>query len=140
MNIEKKGGFTLLEVIIVIIIVGVMASLALPRLFSTIEYSRSTEAFASIASVRSSMERCYLRRNNTYAACNVFANLDLQDPGTSPGSNFTYTWPVVPTASTYTLRATRTAANGGDNASQINVQNNGATITRSGTTVFAGVN
>ena len=51
MRHANKKGFTLLEIIIVIIIVGVLASLALPRFFSTVEYSRSTEALASLTSV-----------------------------------------------------------------------------------------
>ena len=56
----NRKGFTLLELIIVIVIVGVLASLALPRLFSVIEGSRATEALSTIASIRSAMERCYL--------------------------------------------------------------------------------
>ena len=54
-----KKGFTLLELIIVIVIVGVLASLALPKLFSVIVGARSTEAIATIATIRSAMERCY---------------------------------------------------------------------------------
>ena len=61
-----KKGLTLLELIIVIIIVGVLTGLALPRLFSFIESSRATEAISTIAILRSAMERYYLMNNGSY--------------------------------------------------------------------------
>ena len=61
LTLKRKKGFTLLEIIIVVIIVGVLASLALPRLFSTVEYSRSTEALAAIGSMRSAMD-CVVKK------------------------------------------------------------------------------
>ena len=69
---KNKSGFTLLEIMIVVIIVGVLAALALPRLFGTIEYSRSTEAFSAFASIRSSMERCYLEHRD-FTGCGLEA-------------------------------------------------------------------
>ena len=37
MKLDKnKSGFTLLEIIIVIIIIGILASLALPKFFKTV--------------------------------------------------------------------------------------------------------
>lgn len=140
MNLTKNTkGFTLLEIIIVIIIVGVLASLALPRFFATVEYSRSTEALASLGSIRQSMERCYLQRNGSYASCGTFASLDLTDPGLSPNAHFAYSWPVVPTAANYTIRATRNAVEGGDSTSRVDIIQTGAVITRSGTGVFIGM-
>jgi prepilin-type N-terminal cleavage/methylation domain-containing protein len=104
---NKKSGFTLLEIIIVIIIVGVLASLALPRLFATVEYSRSTEATNSFTAVRGSMERCYLKNGN-YARCVNFADLDAMDPGASPGAHFSYGITSYDAANqSYTITATR---------------------------------
>ena len=50
----------ILIAILVIIIVGVIASLALPRFFELIEYSISTEALAAMGAIRQAMERCNL--------------------------------------------------------------------------------
>ena len=47
-TLKRKKGVTLLEIIIVVIIIGVLASLALPRLFSTVEFSRSAEAIGGV--------------------------------------------------------------------------------------------
>lgn len=136
---SNKSGFTLLEIIIVIIIVGVMASLALPRLFSTVEYSRSTEALSAIASIRSSMERCYLQRSGTYAGCDVFGNLDVTNPATSPGAHFGTYAITSASATDYTITGTRNTVDGGNTAHTVVVAQTGTVISRSGTNAFSGL-
>lgn len=89
----KKSGLTLLELVIVIIVIGVLASLALPRLFSVIEGSRAAEAIANIASIRSAFERCYLINNGSYEYChlnNGGYTVDIEDPSNSAGAHFSY--------------------------------------------------
>lgn len=154
MNIQKiknnKSGFTLLEIIIVIIIIGVLASLALPRLFSSIEFSRSTEAFATLGTIRKAMERCYLMNNQSYDTnCVSFANLDIGDPsaafGSVAGAHFDYTFTstnfAVPIDSGFGLTATRVALDGGTVGDTIEIeQDNGlATISRRGTSAFLSI-
>ena len=136
MNLNRKSGFTLLEIIIVIIIVGVLASLALPRFFSTVEFSRSTEALASMSSLRQSVERCYLSQGGTYAGCTVGV-LDIQNPQNSPGAQFTYT--ITAVAAAYTIAAQRNTVNGGDGGSRIFVIQTTTGVSRSGTGVFIGI-
>ncbi|NQT75968.1 MAG: prepilin-type N-terminal cleavage/methylation domain-containing protein, partial [Candidatus Omnitrophica bacterium] len=53
----SKKGFTLLEVLIVVIIIGILASIAMPQYISTIEKARSGEAVANIGSLRTSLDR-----------------------------------------------------------------------------------
>lgn len=138
MNIKQKSGFTLLEVIIVIIIVGVLASLALPRFFRTIEFSRSTEAFSGLQVLRGGMERCYLGRNFVYTNCTPISTLDVEDPGASPNAHFTYAV-SSPTSTGYTLTATRTTRDGGSAGDQIFVTQTSAIVTRGGTSAFSGI-
>jgi prepilin-type N-terminal cleavage/methylation domain-containing protein len=135
---KNTRGFTLLEIIIVIIIVGVLASLALPRFFSTVEFSRSTEALASLTALRQSMERCYLSHNGSYASCSVLTNLDLEDPGASPNAHFTYAL-GTPGTNAYTLTATRLSRDGGDAASTIQITQDASSVTRRGTSKFSGI-
>ena len=138
MNIHTMRGFTLLEIIIVIIIVGVLASLALPRFFRTVEYARSTEALNSMGSIRQSMERCYLQRNGSYSNCNTFNNLDLTNPGTSPNAHFAYAFSGA-SAVGYTITATRNTLEGGDGTSTVVVTQTATMVTRSGTGAYSGI-
>ena len=106
---NNKSGFTLLEIIIVIIIVGVLASLALPRLFNTIEFSRSTEALNVIGGLKRGADRCALANEAQLGAANwntcvSWDQLATQDPGAVPGAAFTYVvafaapdWSVIAT-------------------------------------------
>ncbi len=132
---KNKQGFTLLEVVIVIIIVGVLAGLALPLFFKTVEYARGTEALASLSAVRQAMERCYVQKN-TYVDCSDFTNLYLEDPGTASNAHFSYSFVGV-TGTTYTIRATRNTLDGGTAGDQINLTLDGTIVTRSGTSAFA---
>ena len=134
---RNTQGFTLLEIIIVIIIVGVLASLALPRFFKTVEYSRGTEALTSLNAIRQSMERCYLQRND-YTNCNSFGNLDLEDPATSPNNHFTYAFTAAGLNS-FTITATRNTRDGGVVTDTVVLANDGTIITRSGTGAFSGI-
>ena len=138
MGLKKDcRGFTLLEIIIVIIIIGSLASLALPRFFKTIEYSRSVEAFASLAAIRQAVERCYLQRSS-YVNCGDFGNLDLENPGNSPNNHFTYSFSGLG-VTTYTIIATRNTREGGNGSDAISLTNDGVIITRSGTGAFSGI-
>jgi prepilin-type N-terminal cleavage/methylation domain-containing protein len=91
----KKSGFTLLEVIIVIIIIGVLASLALPKLFSIIEGVYAAEVISMMSTIRSAMERCYLMSNQSYLSCNSYSLIGLEHPSFNPGSHFSYFQPSV---------------------------------------------
>ena len=124
MKLNKNKGFTLLEIIIVVIIVGVLASLALPRLFSTVEFSKSSEAMASFSSIRGSLDRCHLRKG-TYDSCNDFTKLDIDDPEDITGAHFTYT--IGSTSATeYQITATRTAFDSGNAGDYIHLHLNTA--------------
>ena len=129
---QNKSGFTLLEIIIVIIIVGVLASLALPRFFATVEFSKSAEALNAMGVIRQSLERCFLVTPNTYVGCNLDTglgvnNLDIADPGLSPGTRFTYVVSVQG-ANGYVITATRNNTDGGDGVSTIVLTQNNLAV------------
>lgn len=92
---RSKAGFTLLELIIVIIIVGVLTSLAVSRIFTSIERAKAVEAMTTLATLRSSMERCMLKNNDGDGLCFMSSitndnELDIDDPADAPGSRFFY--------------------------------------------------
>ena len=137
MNMKNKKGFTLLEIIIVIIIVGVLASLALPRFFSTVEYSRSTEALNALGVIRKSVVRCGMVNDNVNG-CDSFGAIDIDDPGSEPGAHFTYSIAVT-AANAFTVTATRNTVNGGTSGDTVALSVSGTGQTRSGTTAFASI-
>jgi prepilin-type N-terminal cleavage/methylation domain-containing protein len=61
------GGFTLVELAVVVVIIGVLAAFAVPRFLSSVERSKAAEAFNYLSTVHSSMER-YHARQDTYAS------------------------------------------------------------------------
>lgn len=86
---HKARGFTILELIIVVIIVGVLASLALPKMTLMIERVRITEGVGMLTQMRSYMERCYLMNNQSYSACSNAATVaDLTAVTQVPNSHF----------------------------------------------------
>ncbi|HRZ40214.1 MAG TPA: prepilin-type N-terminal cleavage/methylation domain-containing protein [Candidatus Omnitrophota bacterium] len=92
---DRSKGFTLLELIIVIVIVGVLTSLALPRLFKLVETSRIVEAQVQISSIRSALERHYLMtggydRPQGWGQASDWEYLGIEDPDLAPGAHFEY--------------------------------------------------
>jgi len=72
-----RKGFTLLELVIVIIIVAVLAGLGIPQFMKTVERAKSAEGVATLGTLRSSQLRYYAEWN-TYTS--TIANLDVAAP------------------------------------------------------------
>lgn len=70
-------GFTLVELAVVVVIIGVLAAFGVPRFLESVERSKASEAFGYLAAVRSAQER-YQAREGKYSA--DVTNLDIQAP------------------------------------------------------------
>lgn len=65
-GIKSKTGFSLVELAVVVVIIGVLAAFAVPRFRASVERSKAAEAFNYLAAVQAAQER-YHARQSTYA-------------------------------------------------------------------------
>lgn len=71
---KKSSGFTLLELIIVVIVIGILASIALPRYLQVAEKGRMAEAKSLLGALRSAQLR-YVAAKSHFT--NNLADLDI---------------------------------------------------------------
>jgi len=103
----NKKGFTLLEVMIVVIIVGILSSVALPQYITTLEKGKSAEAVTNIGSLRTSLDRYWYQNA---AGTTDIDDLDVDNPNTVTNRLYQYAITVnscTSTARIYTMKAER---------------------------------
>jgi type IV pilus assembly protein PilE len=112
-------GFSLIELMITIAIIGILAAIAIPTYTSYIQQSHRSEAIRSLTSFRQALERCY---SQNYSYLNAPAATPPTPCPAAPGTATTSTNGYYAitysnmTATTYTLTATAAGAQAKDTA------------------------
>ena len=70
-----KAGFSLVELAVVVVIIGVLAAFAVPRFRASVERSKAAEAYNYLSAVQAAQERFHARQG-TYS--DDLSNLDIQ--------------------------------------------------------------
>ncbi|MBA7465892.1 hypothetical protein ES707_01064 [subsurface metagenome] len=65
---RKSKGFTLIELMIVVAIIGILAAIAIPRFANLIDRAREARTQGNLGAVRSAMAICYGATNGTWPA------------------------------------------------------------------------
>ncbi|MFA5362348.1 MAG: prepilin-type N-terminal cleavage/methylation domain-containing protein [Candidatus Omnitrophota bacterium] len=105
-----KKGFTLLEIIVVLIILGIIATLGFLQYTRVIEKGRTAEAKTNLGTIRT-MAMAYYEENGEYFSSTYIANtLGLENDAScvgvgTPATLFYYYYEIEPT--TGDMRATR---------------------------------
>ena len=109
---KRTKGFTLIEVMIVVAIIGILSAIAIPAYTDYVTRAKITEATSSLADLRVKMEQYFLDNRTYPTGCVVYPAApgvtELQVPA---AENFTFAC-GAPTAIAYTLTATGVAARG----------------------------
>lgn len=128
---KKSKGFTLLEILVVLVILGVVAGLAIPVYTANVQRSYQQEAIYAMGSARSSLMRYYAQSNSSYSGATL-TNIDYNPNTVTAGQilHFAYTLPA-PAANSFTLTSTRNTSHGGDGTSTITIDQ-GGTIAKGG--------
>ena len=128
---KNTYAFTLMEIVLVLIILGVIIAMTFSGIYAQVERNRAQEALNSLNLIRASMESCGIQYNYDYSLCNSWGNIGMSDPSNNSTGigNFNYNFlgssfvaNSVPTLGTnlnpgigiYTIQANRTGSLAGN--------------------------
>ena len=101
-----RKGFTLIEVLIVVIILGILATIAIPQFARMTRKARLAEAWTNLAAIRTG-ESVYYMEESAYTT-----NIGQLDAGEATSTNFTYSVNVSGSTFNAASAGSTTATNG----------------------------
>jgi len=119
---KTQAGFTLVELAIVIVIIGVLAAFGVPRFRDSVERSKAAEAFNYLSAVRTAQER-YHGLEGTYA--DAVSKLDVKLPAPKYFTPGTVTANGDSLEKGWKLTLTRTGASAGYGAYTVTYNEDG---------------
>lgn len=121
---KQASGFTLIELMIVVAIIGILASIAYPAYQQYILRANRAEAQAILTETAQFMER-YFTTNGTYKDGAI---LSAVSPKGASGSAIKYdiSFSVTPSATAFTLQAAPAGAQASDSCGTLTLSNTGA--------------
>jgi prepilin-type N-terminal cleavage/methylation domain-containing protein len=102
---DAQRGFTLLELMVTVAIIGILASIAIPYYFGYVQRSRIIEATTALGDMRSQMEKFYMDNRTYLSGGNCAVNTYMTAYNLVASNKFSLKAAAPCTATTYTLEA-----------------------------------
>jgi len=107
---KSQKGFTLIELMIVVVIIGILAALAIPRFMRATTKAKQSEAKQLLKQIYT-MQQTYKQANDIYwtptaGAASATNQMAFATLGVEVASTARYTYTLVATATTFTCTAT----------------------------------
>jgi len=118
---KNTSGFTLIELVIAIAIVGILASIAYPSYVDQMRQTRRADCEAGLMQMASAMERDFSRTNAYRDITGAPVNFGNQCP--IDGGTTTYNLTIASTPTTYVLSAAPVGAQAADPCGTLTLTN-----------------
>jgi len=119
--VRRPRGFTLIELMIVVAVVAILASIALPAYNDSVRKSRRGQAKADLVEYAQMLER-YHSVNNTYEDFDLPVNQSPREAGATPR----YALGLVTQPNTFVISATAQEDQAKDRCGDLSISNTGA--------------
>ncbi len=91
MQSRKRGGFTLVEILIVVVILGILAAIVIPQFTNASESAKASSLTTQLSTIRAQLELAQIQHQGEYP--NLSANWDflttVTDPMSDASGNYT---------------------------------------------------